>query len=48
VKQFEKQLNTDVDAFDKALSEAVNQALKEACSGTADLPRATAYSPEGE
>ena len=30
VKQFEKQLNTDVEAFDKALSEAVNQTLKEA------------------
>ena len=30
VKQFEKQLNTDVEAFDKALTEAVNQALKEA------------------
>ena len=30
VKQFEKQLNTDVEAFDKALAEAVNQTLKEA------------------
>jgi uncharacterized membrane protein len=30
VKQFEKQLNIDVEAFDKALAEAVNQALKEA------------------
>jgi predicted outer membrane protein len=30
VKQFEKQLNTDVEAFDRALSEAVNQTLKEA------------------
>jgi uncharacterized membrane protein len=30
VKQFEKQLGTDVQAFDKALSEAVNQFLKEA------------------
>ncbi len=30
VKQFEKQLNTDVEAFDKALADAVNQTLKEA------------------
>ena len=30
VKQFEKQLDTDVQAFDKALTEAVNQALKDA------------------
>ena len=30
VKQFEKQLNTDVEAFDKALTEAVNMLLKEA------------------
>jgi len=30
VKRFEKQLNTDVQAFDKALSEAINQSLKEA------------------
>ena len=30
VKQFEKQLNTDVEAFDKALTEAVNQSLKAA------------------
>ena len=29
-KQFEKQLNTDVEAFDKALTEAVNMLLKEA------------------
>jgi uncharacterized membrane protein len=29
-KQFEKQLNIDVQAFDKALTDAVNQALKEA------------------
>ncbi|MGO8732693.1 MAG: DUF1269 domain-containing protein [Terriglobia bacterium] len=30
VKQFEKELSTDVDAFDKALTEAVNQTLKSA------------------
>jgi uncharacterized membrane protein len=30
VKQFEKQLNTDVEAFDKALTEAVSLAQKEA------------------
>ena len=30
VKQFEKQLNTGVEAFDKALTHAVNQLLKEA------------------
>jgi len=30
VNQFEKQLDTDVQAFDKALTEAVNQALKDA------------------
>jgi uncharacterized membrane protein len=30
VKQFEKQLDTDVQVFDKALTEAVNQAPKEA------------------
>jgi uncharacterized membrane protein len=30
VKQFEKELSTDVDAFDKALSEAINQSLKSA------------------
>ncbi len=30
VKQFEKQLNTDVEAFDKALADAINQTLKEA------------------
>jgi hypothetical protein len=30
VKQFEKQLNTDVEAFDKALTGAVNQSLKAA------------------
>ena len=30
VKQFEKQLDTDVQAFDRALTEAVNQALKNA------------------
>jgi uncharacterized membrane protein len=30
VKRFEKQLSTDVEAFDKALTEAVNQSLKEA------------------
>jgi uncharacterized membrane protein len=30
VKQFEKQLSTDVEAFDKALSEAVNEAMKSA------------------
>jgi uncharacterized membrane protein len=30
VKQFEKQLNTDVEAFDKALTEAVNESLKNA------------------
>ena len=30
VNLFEKQLNTDVEAFDKALTEAVNQALKAA------------------
>jgi len=29
VKQFEKQLNTDVEAFDKALTKAVSQAQKE-------------------
>lgn len=30
VRQFEKQLNIDVQAFDKALTEAVNQSLKDA------------------
>ena len=30
VKQFEKQLTTDVETFDKARTEAVNQTLKEA------------------
>jgi uncharacterized membrane protein len=30
VKQFEKELSTDADAFDKALTEAVNQTLKSA------------------
>jgi len=30
VSQFEKQLNTDVEAFDKALTEAVNESLKRA------------------
>ena len=30
VKQFEKELSTDVDAFDKALTETVNQTLKSA------------------
>jgi hypothetical protein len=30
VKQFETQLNIDVQAFDKVLAEAVNQSLKEA------------------
>jgi uncharacterized membrane protein len=28
VNQFEKQLSTDVEAFDKALTEAVNESLK--------------------
>ena len=28
VRQFEKQLDTDVETFDKALREAVNQSLK--------------------
>jgi len=30
VKQFEKELSTDVESFEKALTEAVNQTLKEA------------------
>jgi uncharacterized membrane protein len=30
VKQFEKELNTDVQAFDKALTDAINQSLKAA------------------
>ncbi len=30
VKQFEKQLKTDTQDFDKTLTEAVNQTLKEA------------------
>jgi len=30
VKQFEKQINTDVEAFDKALTEAINEATKAA------------------
>jgi len=29
VRQFEKQLNTDVEAFDEALSKAVNESLKD-------------------
>lgn len=29
VKQFEKELNIDVEAFDKALTEAVNESLQE-------------------
>jgi hypothetical protein len=33
VKQFEKQLNTDVEAFDKALTEAVNESLKKLKEG---------------
>jgi len=30
VKQFEKQLDTDIQDFDKALTKAVNQSLKAA------------------